>query len=241
MENPLITHSLTDFWGIDPGVELYGALGKFSYAVAVQNGGASGVQDFDGDKSVAARIGFSPNKHWHFSVSGMRTGDLDAAKDYFSQLWIANSWFTSIGSASTTKFHADLVQGDISYRWNSGHVGAFGGLAHYGDNDKTADNSRDLYYFSVEAQQNLTRRFYAAARFSQIFCDQGYPLVGLGNYNSFAFGPPTTELWRASLGVGWRLSEHLELKAEYAIERGKGPAGSRQDEDFFGTEAAFKF
>ncbi len=77
MENPLISHSLSDFWGIDQGVELYGKFGKFSYAAAVQNGGNGGVEDFDGDKSIAGRISFDPNQHWHFSVSGMRTGDLN--------------------------------------------------------------------------------------------------------------------------------------------------------------------
>lgn len=241
MENPLITHSLTDFWGIDPGVELFGSLGKFSYAVAVQNGGVSGVQDFDGDKSVTGRIGFSPNKHWHFSLSGTRTGDIDAARDFASQLWLANSWFLSIGSPTTTKFHAELGQADISYRWKSGHVSAFGGIAHYADNDTAADNTRDLFYCSVEAQQKLTDKFFIAARFSEVFCDKGYPLVGLGNYGTFAFGPPVTELWRFSVGIGWRFSPNLIWKTEYALERGSGPAGSRQNEDFFGTEAVFKF
>lgn len=36
MENPLISHSLSDLWGIDPGVELYGTVGDFNYVVAVQ-------------------------------------------------------------------------------------------------------------------------------------------------------------------------------------------------------------
>src|SRR5262249_8445580 len=41
IDNVLISHSLADFWGVDEGVEAYGALSKFSYVVAVQNGGAS--------------------------------------------------------------------------------------------------------------------------------------------------------------------------------------------------------
>src|ERR1035441_8203004 len=102
MENPLISHSLSDFWGVDPGVELYGSLGKFSYVAAVQNGGGSGVQDFDGDKSVAGRISFDPNKHWHFSVSGLRTGDLNSQNDYVSAVWFGNGWFRSIGSPAAS-------------------------------------------------------------------------------------------------------------------------------------------
>src|SRR5204862_1142451 len=51
IDNPLISHSLSDLWGVDEGIELYGSVNKVSYAVAVQNGGVSGVRDFDGDKS----------------------------------------------------------------------------------------------------------------------------------------------------------------------------------------------
>ena len=242
MENPLVSHSLMDLWGIDPGVELYGNVGKFSYVVAVQNGGVSGVQDFDADKSVTARIGYTPNKHWHFSMSGLRTGELDAVNDYASQLWLAEGWFRSIGSAAATKFHADLLQGDLTARWDSGHVTAYGGVARYGDNDPAADNSRNIFYYSIEAQQNLTKKIYVAARFGEVFADKGYVLPGFGNRGTF-FGANNfaDNLWRASLGVGWRLNDHLLLKAEYSIERGHGPGGSRDHEDFFGTTAAFRF
>jgi hypothetical protein len=242
MENPLISHSLSDFWGIDPGVELYGSLGKFSYVVAVQNGGISGVQDFSGDKSVAGRISFDPDKHWHFSVSGMRTGDLNVNGDQMSALWFGNGFFRSLGSPATTTFQANLFEGDVTARWSSGHVSAFGGYARYSDNDPAADNSRDIYYYSLEAQQNLPHKFYAAARFSQIFCDRGFPIVGFGNFGDYFFGDLTTQLWRLSLGVGYRFSDRLALKAEYSFERGKELNGtSRQDEDFVGTEAVFKF
>jgi len=62
IDNPLISHSLTDFWGVDEGVELYGRVGKFSYVVAAQNGGANQERDFTGDKSVAGRVSYDPIK-----------------------------------------------------------------------------------------------------------------------------------------------------------------------------------
>jgi cell division protein FtsB len=241
MENPLISHSLADFWGIDPGVEFYGALGKFSYALAVQNGGVSGVRDYNADKSVTARIGYTPNKHWHFSVSALRTGELDAANDYASQLWFAEGWFRAIGPGATT-FHADLVQGDATARWSSGHVSAYVGLAQVGDNSPTQNTAQDIFYYSLEAQQNLTKKFYVAARFGQIFADKGYPLPGFGNLGEFFGGNNlATSLWRASLGVGYRLSENLLLKTEYSVERGQGAGVARDNEDFLSAVAAFKF
>src|SRR5262249_15937035 len=52
IDNPLISHSLTDFWGVDEGIELYGQVGKFSYVAAVQNGGANHQHEFTADKAV---------------------------------------------------------------------------------------------------------------------------------------------------------------------------------------------
>ncbi len=242
MENPLISHSLSDFWGIDPGVELYGQLGKFSYVAAVQNGGGNGVQDFNGDKSVMGRISYDPNSRWHFSVSGMRTGNVDADHDYTSSIWFGNGWFRSIGSGSTTTFHANAVEGDITARWKTGHLSAFGGYVRYGDDDPTANNSRNIFYYSAEVEQDLPRNFYLATRFSQILVAGGYPLVGHGNFNDYFFGTLASDLWRLSVGGGYRFSNRLAVKAEYSLERGTElDGGHRNHEDFFGTEAVFKF
>jgi len=130
----------------------------------------------------------------------------------------------------------------MTARWNSGHISAFGGYARYGDNDPVADNARDIFYYSIEGEQNLPHKFYAAARFSEIMADKGFPIVGYGNFNNYFFNTLSTELWRLSLGFGYRFSDRLVVKAEYSLERGKESGGdSRNHEDFFGTEAAFKF
>jgi hypothetical protein len=242
IDDPLISRSVSDLWGFDPGIEIYGSLGKFSYVVAIQNGsGANGVQDFDGDKSVVAKICFDPNRHWHFSVSGMRTGDVNAQSDFTTAEWFGSGFFQSLGSPATTTFHANLAEGDVTARWPSGHVSAFGGYARYGDNDPAADNSRDIFYYSIEGVQRLPHQFYAAARFSEILSDKGVPAVGYGNSSDY-FSDLAKELWRLSFGIGYRFSDRLVVKTEYSLERGKELDGeSRDHEDFFGTEAAFKF
>jgi hypothetical protein len=242
IDDPLISRSVPDLWGFSPGAEIYGSLDKFSYVIAVQNGGgANGVQDFDSDKSVAGRIGFDPNRHWHFSLSGMRTGDVNAQQDFTSAEWFGTGFFQSLGSPATKKFHANLVEGDATARWSSGHVSAFGGYARYGDNNPAADNGRDIFYYSVEGVQNLPKKFYAAARFSQIMSAKGVPIVGFGNSSDY-FSELTSELWRLSLGIGYRFSDRLVIKTEYSFERGRELDGeSRDQEDFFGTEADFKF
>jgi len=241
IDNPLILHSVSDLWGFDAGVEVYGTLGKFCYVAAVQNGGVN-VPDFNSDKSVAARLGYDPVPWLHLSVSGMRTGNLDAESDSLSALWFGNGFFQPIGSTNTTAFHADLVEGDVIVQLPRGQLRVFGGYVRYGDNDPGVNNSRNLYYYCVEGRQNLTRQLYAAARFSQIFVNGGYPIPAEGNFNDYYFNNLTTQIWRLSLGLGYRFSDRLVIKAEYAFEHGKVATGEgRDDENFVGTEVAFKF
>lgn len=242
-DNPLISHSLSDVWGVDTGIELYGSAGRFSYVAAVQNGsGANGVQDFDGDKSVSARIGYDPTRWLHLSVSGMRTGNLNSQNDKLSAVWFGSGFFRSIGSPAATTYNANLAEFDAAVHWKSGHVSAFGGYARYDDNDPAANNERDIYYYSIEGVQHIRPKIYAAARFSQIIADKGYPIVGYGNFGNYFFDEMSTRLWRLSLGVGYQFSDRLVTKLEYSLERGKEEGGvSRDHEDFLGAETTFQF
>jgi hypothetical protein len=241
IDNPLILSSVSDLWGFDSGVEIYGALGKWSYVVAVQNGGGNGLQDDNDDKSVAGRISFDPNQHLHFSVSGMRTGNINAQNGGTSAEWFGGGFFQSIGSPATTEFHVNAVELDTTARWASGYVKAFGGYAQYGDNDPAMGTSRDIFYYSAEVVQNLPKHFCAVTRFSEAIAANGYPIVGNGN-PGYYFSELTTDLWRLSLGIGYRFSDRLIIKTEYSFEGGPQVNGeSRNQENFFGTEIAFKF
>jgi hypothetical protein len=242
IDNPLISHSLSDLWAVNAGAELYGHAGKFNYAVAVQNAGISDTQDFDDDESVAGRVGFDPNRWLHLSVSGMRTGNIDAQGDKLSSLWFANGFFRSLGSPSTTKFHADLVEGDVEARIPHGHLRAFGGYINYNDNDPTANNQRNVYYYAVEGVHDLIGNLYFGLRFSQIFAPDGFPIVANGNFVENQFAELTKEIWRLSLGLGYRWSQNLLLKAEYTYEQGELQSeAKRKDEDLFAVEAAYRF
>lgn len=240
--NPLISHSVSDLWGADEGVEVYGALGKAQYILAVQNGGAATTRDFNADKAVAGRVGYDPTKWLHLSVSGMRTGDLDAVNDGISELWFANGWIRSIGSGNTTRFHANLVEGDVRLRFPGWAMRAAGGYINYGDNDPVGSNQRDVYYYYVEGVKDITKQFYGAARFSEILAPGGFPIVGNGDMGTY-FGPVlTTEYWRLSLGLGYRFSSNLLVKGEYSINQGRELGGEKRNhENVFAMEAAFKF
>ena len=242
IDNPLISHSLSDLWGTDNGVELYGSLGPVRYVVAMQNGGPSASRDFTGDKSISGRIGYDPASWLHLSVSGMRTGDLSAQQDVVSAMWFGNGFFRSLGSPNTTLFHANLAEADAQLRFSQFSLKTAGGYINYGDNDPNGNNDRDVYYFYTEGVQNFTAKFYGAARFSEIFAHNGFPIVGNGNMGEYLFDELTSQYWRLSLGLGYRFSPNLIVKGEYSFNRGREFDGTPRDhQDLFALEAAFQF
>lgn len=220
LKNPLITHSLGDVWGTDEGLVLFGAGGRFDYALAVQNGGQQLMRDFDSDKALAVRLGFEAGRGLRFSASALRTGELNVANEPLSETWIGNNVFRSIGSGATTHYEGSLWQLDARYAWRDGHVlGAFGG-ARYDDNDPLADNAVAFTMYHLEAMQSLGGGFYGAMRYSRLRArDGGYPLAGLGNFNKYFLGSILTEdLWRLGAGVGYRFNASALLKLELTRE-----------------------
>ncbi|HKQ36818.1 MAG TPA: hypothetical protein VJ063_02000 [Verrucomicrobiae bacterium] len=245
IDNPLISHSVSDTWGVDEGIELYGQIGKFNYIFAVQNGGHPSLRDYNGDKAIVGRLCFDPEKWLHVSLSGMRTGDLDAQRDQFSELWLANSFIRALGNpATTTTFHAELLEGDVQLNFSRGYFKGAGGYIHSDDNDTSgADNARDVYYYYAEGVFNITPQLYAAARFSQVFAEDGFPLLGgNGDWMQYFITELTTKLSRLSVGFGYRPTANLLLKTDFTYDTGETLSGaSRNHENFFAVEAAFKF
>lgn len=91
----------------------------------------------------------------------------------------------------------------------------------------------------------MTKKFYAAARFGQMFTDSGYPLPGHADLGAFffnPFAPHVEDLWRCSVGVGYRFSPNFVVKAEYTLEQASYAGGGERDHvNFFATQAAFGF
>jgi len=243
IDNPLITHSLTDFWGIDEGIALFGAAGKFDYIAALQNGGHPFFRDYNSDKAIVMRIGLNPTKKWRFSFSAMRTGDIDSIEDETSEIWYGNCFFRGIGDAATNgTFNAELVELNARYSWDSGHVAAAAGLTWYDDNSP-GDNEHESEYVSLEISQDITRRWFAASRFSVINSDEGMPIVGLGPFfPDFFFDDLVTEIWRLSFGTGFRFNKNLIAKTEYSFEEGERISGeSLDDRNMLSVQLAFSF
>lgn len=242
--NPLISHSLSDIWGVDEGVEIYGKLGRVQYVLAVQNGGHPSLHDFTADKAVVGRIGMDPARWLHLSVSAMRTGNSDAVSYEMTELWFGNGFIRALGPMATTSLsHAELIEGDVRAHWARGHIAAAGGYIRFDDNDPAANNRRDVYYYYVEGVQSLNGKFHLAARWSQILAAGGFPIVGYGDFGKIFMSNNelTSNLRRFSVGLGYKWSEQLCLKLEYGRERGEKASGAGRSEDFLAAELAFKF
>jgi hypothetical protein len=244
MENPLISHSVSDIWGMDEGVEAYGRAGGLNYFVAVQDGGLGQTSNVQTDKSVAGRIGYDPTSWLHLSGSAMRTGELNSTTKELSALWFGNGFFTNIGPAAATSYYSvNLFELDAAARWAQGDFKISGGIADYGDNNALRSDSRRLKYYSAELMQNLIDRLYGAVRFSGISVPAGYPLVGEATEGEYLFsGLLTTDLERLSVGLGYQFGPPLVLKMEYTAESGHTVTGeSRDRENLFATELGLKF
>jgi hypothetical protein len=249
IDNPLISHSLSDIWGVDEGIQIYGEIAQLEYVFAIQNGGEPVTRDFNSDKAIIGRVLYRPKQWLHFSMSAMRTGDLDVDGDRFSEIWFGNGFLIPIGGLNTTTLiSGNLFQGDAHMNWERGHAHFAVGHVQYRDNDSIADNSRDVNHFHIELIQNLKQKkeypWYVATRYSRITAENGFPLVGFGDFETFLFDDDklTDKLWRFSAGLGYRIRRDVLLKAEYSFENGTRIDGAdRDNENFFGLEAAVKF
>lgn len=246
LADPLVTHSLADFWGIDEGLQIYGRLGRVRYNLAVQNGSGAIMRDYTSDKSWTLRLGFDPTPQLSLSASAMRSGRIDALNEGYTELWFGNAFFRALGLPATTKsFAVELAEFDAAYRWRTGHVSGFWGRAHFDDDSTAADNSRHLTFYSVELQQQLASPLYAALRYSAIEAPRGYPIAGLANSGKYFYNPYaalTRDLHRLSLGLGYRFGEPLLWKFEYTFEDGRFlNGGKRENEDLVSSVLAIRF
>ncbi len=243
MRNPLIAHSVSDFWGIDEGIEAFGSIGDFSYIVALQNGSHDALRDYTPEKALTARFGYSPSSSLNFSASAMTTGGIDTENETLSELWFGNGFFRSIGSPDTSEFSVDLYQLDGRYTWQSGQLNFAYGRAWYEDNDPLTDNRRNFEFWKIEGQQELTQTLTAAIRYSGMDVQQGYPVAGMGSRGRYFFGPFMTEkLRRLSTGLSYWPHKDLVLKVDYTLEDGYFSNGTkRTDTDIFTAEVGARF
>ena len=162
----------------------------------------------------------------------MRTGALAVNGDAFSELWFGNAFIRPLDFVDATSFQANLLEADAQVRWTKGYLKGAGGYVKYNDNGR-ADVQRELYYYYIEGLHHLLPKFYAAGRWSQVLAPNGFPILGNGAWEEYFMGPGsslTENLWRLSLGLGYRFNSNLLLKSEYSFNYGKELGGEKECE-----------
>jgi hypothetical protein len=244
IDNPLISHSLADFWGVDEGIEVFGKLQSVEYILAIQNGGHPSLEDGHSDKAITAKLATSIGSGTRASISAMRTGDLDPEKDGTSEIWFANNFIVPLGEQTELKdFNGTFIQADLSHAWQSGNLAVSAGQGEQETRLVTATDTRESTFASVLLKQDINQDWYVAARYSRIESDEGWPVVGQGDFGDLFMGQhPTKEIWRASFGLGYHVASGLLLKAEYSMEEGDYLDGAAIDNrNLFSFQAAFAF
>ena len=247
--NPLVSHSLSDLWGVDEGVMAFGRAGPLDYALAVQNGGYQTLRDGDPDKAVTLRVGLRPTPALRASASLMRTGDLSGPQDQMGELWFANSYILPTGDpAATRAFRAEVAEADLRLTLPGGHLAAAVGCFFYDDDRPGVAARREVPYGYLEAAHTVVGNWYAATRLSGLKCGDGYPVLGQGPARSSV---TAAKAWRWSLGGGYRWSKQLVFKAEYSFEGGSvhepdvadpaAPRASFDGRDLLSAEVVYGF
>lgn len=242
IDNPLITHSVSDIWGVDEGIEIFGSPGgTWDYTVAVQNGGHPSSKEGNSDKAVIGRLGFEANEHLRISASAMRTGKLDAEKDVFSEVWFGRGFLVPVSDPDEIEtFEGELYEVDVLLRREQGYLALTGGRVEVSDNGVEA--STDAMYYSIEMVHDMAGDLYGALRYSGMESDDGFAVVGHAPFSKL-FSPDRTEsLQRLSVGLGYRISDQAVAKVEYSFEEGETVGGVDLDErNMLSTGVSFAF
>ena len=218
--------------------------GSLSLREAVPfNGGHPTFRDANEDKAVTGRIGYEPFSWLRASISASRSGDLDVNGDRISAQYFGNGFFFPLGEGETTdSFNVGLLQADVELSWRSGRLWGGGGYIDFEESGPEAVKDHTGSYFQLGMVQTIYGDLYGAGRFSQIFANDGFAIVGQGSIENFKESELTDNLWRLSLGLGYRLNAHVVLKAEFSMERGEDILGNDlKDRDMIGLQLAFGF
>ncbi len=249
-ETPMITFSAADPYGIDRGVELFGAAGPVHWIAAVTNG-ASGSADDGPAKQVALKLYGEPHRDLYTSASALVTGDTEE-----SAFRLSGSTLTPVGadgasSAGTSPSDevnvlcwqvdvriAEERRSSVALQFARGRV----------DDDEDAFD-RELTWFLVMPEIRVTESVHLVARYSAIGTfddDEGYRFEGKHVADAEVLGYDTSSLRRLSGGVFWSLNPNLAVKFEVGQDRLELIDGSTLDANnderfFFGVEVVGSF
>jgi hypothetical protein len=275
IDNPLGSFSTAVPWAQDEGIVFFGDLlpnNKLSYAASVQNGNSTFNFDDNSNKTAAARLTSQLLPWLHVSGSYLNLGKQgNNTVKGTSEFWLSGMHIqplgatTAAGGASPSNMVAgQALEGDVVI--SDPHLGRI--WANYGYLS-TQDGgggvfNRIIRWYTGEILgyvPSTKEKAYVVGRYSAIGTfnpNLGYRFAGtelannvLGNNSSpyAALNYNQRDLYRWSLGVGYKFTENVVWKAEYSwedthlIDSAKTSANLSfvGQHNFYLTELGFRF
>lgn len=204
--------------GYGTGAEVFGASEHFDYAVEIKNTALSAHPDSWPELDFAyptfsGRLGYRPDAAWAFGVSASR-----------------GPWPES-NEAGVDR--GDLIQNSLGFdaRWAHHDLIVSGEVVFSQFETLTTSDLRAASLY-VQARWTARPGMWLAARFGQLLANN----VSVPGGADFSW---QSDVWRAEIGSGWRITSNLLLKVDYSFTHtADDPAAG---EHLFGTGLGWRF
>lgn len=246
VEGALPSNSAANVDGKDEGFQLYGKWGKaksFGYAISVTNGNSGTGSDNGVAKSFTGKLFTSMFDPLAMSVSYHNSGSLKSSNAEMSIAGLTSR------PANAARWSRDIWEFDLRYDFKKGKIlnpPAFSDskaiirLAYGVFNDDVSTTAalgdrreRSGQYGFTEGLYHLTDKFYLAGRVSVVDL-AGDVTASLNNITCNNYE-------RYSLGMGYRLTGNVILKASYDWNRESGPGVDEVDNDLLSAVVTSQF
>jgi hypothetical protein len=274
IDNPLNSYTVSFPWAVDEGMLLFGDFlsdSKLSYAAAVQNGNAGQNFDDNSKKTVSFKLSSTPTPWLYVSASYLnlgKQGDQVTRSTGTAEFWLSGFHIAPLGATSAASgpspsavVNGQAGEGNVKLTFDSARIWLNYGYMFV--NDGGGDRfDRIIRYYTGEVLGYIPKteqKGYLVGRYSAIGTfnpDLGYRFAG----TEFAvpafrtspysgFNNDQRDLYRYSLGAGWRLDKNAVLKLEHSwegthlIERAKTATNLNllDKRNFFIAELALRF
>jgi hypothetical protein len=217
-ETPYISFTPADPYGVDEGLELYGAFDDVHWIAAVTSGSDGSGADDDSSKLVCSKLYGAAHEDVYLSASALATGDCEQSSFRLSGVSLApvgTGAGSALGTSPSRTIDATCWELDCRL-WESRRAGLIFGYGQ-ADVDDVAPFERGLAWYQIATRYAFDPRFTAHLRLAEIRTrdgDEGYRFSGRPIAEAEDLGYDTHSLRRLSAVLEWRLNTHLTARCE---------------------------
>ncbi len=271
-DNPFISNTVGGTWYWDEGLRLHGATedGRYGYFASLVDGETDLNLETDREKEVTLKLFAEPLEWLHLSVSGARAGEVGTGSvPGFGSLWFGEMAPTGIGAFTSVPTFQDgaavpdgppqvedvhLVAADAILDFErAARLWLAGGIIDL-DAERSSAYDREVKYWIAEL---VLRGSLVSDSIEPLYL--GLRADGVGTYDRnegylhdfrllSTLGYNVKSVEQGSIVAGWRVNEHVTIKAQYTfadvgVVRGATAAirDAAEAMDFFAIEVAASF